>query len=159
MSGTITGFSAQAYEDRVGVPNSTLIIGFDIIGPKVAAGKPLPTKTVFIECQSSTLPVTIPQHLPHPVIRVYDSKDNLLATNGGWSNVVTVSAYATAHGYHIRKVTTADCKTVEATQPAGVDCALVMTANPGEYTIVVTDGLNEPGNSLTRIINGDKLPM
>jgi hypothetical protein len=66
--------------------------------------------------------------LATPLLQVFDAAGNLVASNAGWStnaNAAAIAAAATAVGAF-------------ALSPGSADCALLLTLQPGAYTMVVT---------------------
>ena len=76
--------------------------------------------------------------LPDPVLTVYDSSQNEVATNTGWTtnaNPASISAAATAVGAF-------------ALPNPSKDAAVLLTLQPGAYTVVITSAGGNSGTAL-----------
>lgn len=80
----------------------------------------------------------VPSPLADPVLNVYDSKGNLVASNVSWStsaNAPALAAAAVATGAFALPATSADS-------------ALLLSLPPGSYTAVITSASNGSGSAL-----------
>jgi len=76
--------------------------------------------------------------LPDPVITVYNSSGTVLATNTGWTTNTNSAAIATAA-----------LETGAFSLPSpGLDSALLLTLNPGAYTVQITSAKGNSGIAL-----------
>jgi hypothetical protein len=111
--------------------NETFIGGFVIEGSS--------PRTVLIRADGPTLSTfSVPNSLPDPVLTVYDSKGNVIATNTGWttnSSPTTISNAAQNVGAF-------------ALPNPSADSALLLTLQPGAYTAQVTSAKGNSGIAL-----------
>ena len=108
---------------QVGTGANILIEGFSVTGPATS------TQQVLIRAIGPGLTqLKVTGVLAQPVLSIYDSKGNLIATNTGWSNNDNVAAIQAAVG------------TVGAFPlPIGsADSALLLPLSPGNYTMQVS---------------------
>jgi hypothetical protein len=93
-------------------------------------------RTVLIRADGPTLGAfSVPNSLPDPVLTVYDSKGNVIATNAGWTtnpNPATISNSAQVVGAF-------------ALPNLSADSALLLTLQPGAYTAQVTSAKGNSG--------------
>jgi hypothetical protein len=76
--------------------------------------------------------------LPDPVLTVYDSKGNVVATNAGWNTNTTPSAISAA----------AASVGAFALPILSLDSVLLLTLPPGAYTAQVTSAKGNSGTVL-----------
>jgi len=93
-------------------------------------------RTVLVRADGPTLGAfSVPNSLPDPVLTVYDSKGNVIATNTGWttnSSPATISNTAQNVGAFVLPNPSADS-------------ALLLTLQPGAYTAQVTSAKGNSG--------------
>jgi len=111
----------------------TLIGGFVVEGTA--------PRTVLIRADGPTLSTFgVTGALADPVLKVYDSNQNLVATNTGWSTSTSPSP---------KELSTAALTAGAFALPAGsADSAVLVTLAPGAYTAVVTSASNGTGVAL-----------
>lgn len=121
----------------VGSDSSALFGGFVIDGTQF--------ETVLIRGDGPALglpPFNLPGTLTQPIITLYDSSGQVVASNAGWGNQVTVgpSTIASRTGVTLRRATAADFTSCGAFPWAAgsADSAMTVTLPPGAYSIVVT---------------------
>jgi hypothetical protein len=98
------------------------------------------------------------QNLSQPVLTLYDSSGNVIATNIGWSNTITTGSSTVVVG--IQPATTAIMNSVYAGTIAlgSNDCAMVVTLPTGAsgvagYTAKVTSANSTSGLALVEVYN------
>ena len=108
--------------------NETFIGGFVIEGTG--------PRTVLVRADGPALNAfSVPDALPDPVLTVYDSKGNVIASNSGWttnSSPTVISAAAQNSGAF-------------ALPNGSADSALLLTLQPGAYTAQVTSAKGNSG--------------
>jgi hypothetical protein len=111
----------------------TLIGGFVVEGTA--------PRTVLIRADGPTLSTFgVTGALADPVLKIYDSNQNLVATNTGWSTSTNPSP---------KELTTAALTAGAFPLPAGsADSAVLVTLPPGAYTAVITSASNGTGVAL-----------
>jgi hypothetical protein len=96
-------------------------------------------RTVLIRADGPVLSTfSVPNPLPDPVLTVFDSKGNVVATNAGWNTNITPSAIASAAG----------AVGAFALPNLSLDSALLLTLQPGAYTAQVTSAKGNSGTVL-----------
>ncbi|MGH7995533.1 MAG: hypothetical protein ACREFX_04185, partial [Opitutaceae bacterium] len=127
----------------------------------VASGAPLVAgfviggtgeETVLIRAIGPGLtPFGVPGVLDAPVLTLYDSNHDVVASNIGWSNASTLGG--TTYGSGIQAATSSILGQVGAfSVPAGsADCAMVANLPPGSYTAQVTAADGSSGVALVEI--------
>jgi hypothetical protein len=108
-----------------------------LIGGFVVEGTGL--QYVLVRADGPTLGIFgVPNPLPDPVLTVYDSNQNVIFQNAGWSTQ-TESA----------SVSAADLAVGAFALPSGSkDSAMLLTLNPGAYTAVITSAGGNSGTAL-----------
>ena len=111
--------------------SQTLIGGFVVAGTD--------PRRVLLRADGPVLAgFNVPNPLPDPVITVYDSKQNVVATNAGWTTNASPSA-----------VSAAAQKVGAFTLPSSSkDSAVLLTLQPGAYTAVITTASGNSGTAL-----------
>lgn len=108
-----------------------------LIGGFVIEGSGI--RTVLVRADGPSLGLfDVPNPLPDPVLTVYDSSGNALATIAGWTtggNVASISSAAQAVGAF-------------ALPNPSKDSALLLTLQPGAYTAVITSAGGNSGTAL-----------
>jgi DNA-binding beta-propeller fold protein YncE len=128
---------------QVGTGNSVLVCGFMVSGTTA--------KTVLIRGVGPSLaPYGLTGLLADPVLNVYDSSGNLVATNNDWGTPVGVNASQTP--------ATASTLTSTAAQVGAFpliagskDAALIVTLPPGAYTAQVSGNGGTTGNGMAEV--------
>jgi outer membrane protein assembly factor BamB/subtilisin family serine protease len=131
--------------------NQLLNAGFYIIGNTA--------QTLLVRAVGPGLAGTFPgQNLAQPVLTLYDSSGNAIATNAGWGNAPVRGNSTVAAG--VQAATTAIMNSVYAgTIAAGSgDCAMVVTLPTGSsgvagYTAKVTNANSTSGLALVEVYN------
>ncbi len=96
-------------------------------------------RTVLIRADGPVLgQFNVSSPLPDPVLTVYDSKGNVIATNTGWTTNTSSSAIATA----------AQQTGAFALPNPSTDSALLLTLQPGAYTAQITSAKGNSGVAL-----------
>jgi hypothetical protein len=96
-------------------------------------------RTVLIRADGPALSqFSVPGTLPDPVLTVYDSKGNVVATNAGWNTNTTPSAISAA----------AASVGAFALPILSLDSVLLLTLPPGAYTAQVTSAKGNSGTVL-----------
>jgi hypothetical protein len=96
-------------------------------------------RTVLIRADGPALnQFSVPGTLPDPVLTVYDSKGNVVATNAGWNTNTTPSAISAA----------AASVGAFALPILSLDSVLLLTLPPGAYTAQVTSAKGNSGTVL-----------
>ena len=96
-------------------------------------------RTVLIRADGPVLAnFSVPSPLPDPVLTVFDSKGNVVATNTGWTSNTTPSAISVA----------ALAVGAFALPNPSVDSALLLTLPPGAYTAQITSAKGNSGIAL-----------
>jgi YVTN family beta-propeller protein len=114
----LTNLSTRAY---------TLASPEDLTAGFVIAGAT--SQTILIRASGPALaPFGVFQPDPDPVLQLYDSKQNLIATNAGWQGNAQIAQVAASVG------------AFEWTNPGSADSALLVTLPPGTYTAEVVQG-------------------
>jgi hypothetical protein len=128
--------------------------GFYIIGSTA--------QTLLIRAVGPALGVNDPalsgQTLAHPVLTLYDSSGNVIASNVGWGNAPILGNSVVSA--ETQQATTAIMNSVYASTiaPGSADCAMVVTLPTGTsgaagYTIEVTNANSATGLALVEIYN------
>ncbi len=128
---------------QVGTGNSVLVCGFMVSGTTA--------KTVLIRGMGPSLaPYGLTGLLADPVLNVYDSSGNLVATNNDWGTPVGVNA--------TQVTATAATLTSTAAQVGAFplvagskDAALIVTLPPGAYTAQVSGNGGTTGNGMAEV--------
>jgi photosystem II stability/assembly factor-like uncharacterized protein len=96
-------------------------------------------RTVLIRADGPVLSTfSVPGPLPDPVLTVYDSKGNVIATNTGWATDTNPTAISTA---------ALEVGAFALPNP-GLDSALLLTLQPGAYTAQITSAKGNSGIAL-----------
>jgi hypothetical protein len=127
----------------VGTGNSVLVCGFMVSG---SSAKPVLIRGVG----PSLAPYGLTGLLADPVLNVYDSSGNLVATNNDWGTPVGVNA--------TQVTATAATLTSTAAQVGAFplvagskDAALIVTLPPGAYTAQVSGNGGTTGNGMAEV--------
>jgi sugar lactone lactonase YvrE len=128
---------------QVGTGNTVLVCGFMVSGTTA--------KTVLIRGVGPSLaPYGLTGLLADPVLNVYDSSGNLVATNNDWGTPVGVNA--------TQVTATAATLTSTAAQVGAFpliagskDAALIVTLPPGAYTAQVSGNGGTTGNGMAEV--------
>jgi sugar lactone lactonase YvrE len=133
----------------VGSGSQSLVAGFWIIGSS--------SQTVLIRAVGPGLaagdPALSGQTLTKPTLTLYDSSDNVVASNAGWSNAPVQGSSTVAAG--ILPATAAIMSEVYAStlNTGSTDCAMVVTLPPGGYTAQVSSADSTTGVALVEVYN------
>jgi len=76
--------------------------------------------------------------LTHPILTVFDSTDNLVASNNGWGGSAAIAAADTAAGAF-------------SLQAGSTDAAVLLTLAPASYTVQVSSGDGTGGTALIEV--------
>lgn len=115
---------------------NALIEGFVVAGPALSA------EQVLIRAVGPGLSAfSVASPLSAPVLTLYDSGGNVLATNAGWSSYGTAGVTASL----------TSGLGAFALAPGSADSALVTTLPPGSYTVEVTGAQGAQGTALGEI--------
>jgi len=97
-------------------------------------------ETVLIRVSGPALTTyNVPNVMPDPQLSVFDSNSKVLGTNAGWGGSVAI--------------TTADTSTgaFPLTNPNSADSAILLTLNPGSYTVQATSVTGKAGAALIEV--------
>ena len=97
-------------------------------------------ETVLIRVSGPALTTyKVPNIMPDPQLSVFDSNSKVLGTNAGWGGSVAI--------------TTADTSTgaFPLTNPNSADSAILLTLNPGSYTVQATSVTGKAGAALIEV--------
>jgi len=133
--------SSRAY---VGTGSQVLVAGFVISGQT--------SETILIRGDGPSLSqYGVAGVLASPQLTLYDSSDNIIATNIGWSNASAAGSSTVVA--NVQPATSSIFSTVYAFAfPSGsTDCAMVVTLPPGAYTAQVSGVGNTTGVALMEV--------
>ena len=135
--GTILlSYALQTYLSNVSTRGSVSSAQVLIGGFVVAGNYP---RTVLVRADGPVLAAfNVSSPLPDPVLTVYDSSQNVIATNAGWTtnaNPASISALAQQVGAF-------------ALPSTGKDSALLLNVPPGAYTAIITSAGGNSGTAL-----------
>ena len=97
-------------------------------------------ETVLIRVSGPALTTyNVPNVMPDPQLSVFDSNSNVLGTNAGWGGSTAI--------------TTADTSTgaFPLTDPNSADSAILLTLNPGSYTVQASSVTGKAGAALIEV--------
>jgi hypothetical protein len=146
LASHLINISSRAF---VGSGDKSLVAGFWIIGST--------SQTLLIRAVGPGLASSAPglsgETLARPTLTLYDSSDNVIASNAGWSNSPVVGTSSVATG--IAPATAAIMSAVYATSlaPGSTDCAMVVNLPPGGYTAQVSSADASTGIALVEVYN------
>jgi hypothetical protein len=144
-SARFINISARAYVGSIS--SQFLVAGFWVSGPV--------PETVLIRAVGTGLvpidPALSGQTLANPILTVYDSSRNVIATNIGWGNA-PVSGSSTV-GATVQPATASAFSQVYAfsLSAGSADCAMLVTLPPGGYTAQVSGVSSATGVALVEV--------
>ena len=116
----------------VGITDGGMIAGF-VIGGSSA-------QTVLIRASGPALAeFNLTNPLPDPQLQLFDGHQNLIASNSAWGGNPTIASVASLVG------------AFAWTNPASLDCALLVTLPPGSYTAQVSPAGDDFGTALVEV--------
>jgi YVTN family beta-propeller protein len=116
----------------VGTGGNVLITGFVIAGSSA--------QTVLIRGAGPALAaLEVPFTLPDPLLELFDSNQNLIASNFGWGGNPQIASVASSVG------------AFPWSDPASSDSALLITLPPGNYTAQVVPQSGDAGTALIEV--------
>jgi hypothetical protein len=125
----IVNLSSRAF---VGTGSNILIAGFVIAGST--------SQTVLIRASGPALEAFgVSGTIPDPQLLLFDSNQNLVASDSGWGGSLQIAAAASAAGAFAWKV------------PSSDDSAVLITLPPGNYTAQVSGASGDTGVALVEI--------
>jgi kumamolisin len=130
---TLANISTRA---QVGTSGNILIAGFVVQGTQPA--------TVLIRAVGPTLSeFGVTGFLAQPVLTVYDSNNNVIGTNSGWTTGTSANTAAL--------VSVAQQVGAFALTANSADCAMILTLQPGSYSAQVAGGSSTTGIALVEV--------
>jgi hypothetical protein len=120
-----------------------------LIGGFVVTGN-VPKRLLVRGCGPALAQFGLTGVLPNPALRVFDNAGQLIARNDDWGHAIVVDAGQTS-GSASDLSAAAISAGAFPFEAGSKDAALIVTLNPGVYTVVLADENNAAGDGMVEI--------